>query len=167
MVSARLAAPVLAVSLVSALATQGCAVMAVPAVGSALSGGVGGAVRAGVSTMGGVTARTFSVPLPELYAGVRATLSRLEFAPPDEEVDQERITFRVEGIDRTVRIDLHPITPAITQMRVTVRKNAFTRDTATATELVAQVGETLQGWPAALPRAGVRPTQRRASPMPR
>jgi hypothetical protein len=37
-----------------------------------------------------------------------------------------------------VRIDLQPITPAMTQMRVFVRKKTLAKDLATASELLAQ-----------------------------
>jgi hypothetical protein len=151
----RLVAPA-AVVLVVCLATQGCALLAVPAVGSAVSGGMGGIARAGAARVGGATARTFSASLPVVYGAVRATLNRLEFAPPEEEFDQEHVTLRTAGIERDVRIDLQPITPAITQVRVQVKRNLLSRDLATATELVAQVAEALEP-----------DGQRLASPIPR
>lgn len=56
------------------------------------------------------------------------------------------------AIDRTVQIDLRPITPAMTQLRVRVRMAHLGKDPSTSSELVAQTEATLLGSPAALPR---------------
>lgn len=63
--------------------------------------------------------------------------------------------LRLSAIDRTVRIDLQPITGAMTQMRVMVRNGTLGKDLATASELVAQTELVLE------PPADQRQAQRR------
>ena len=137
--------------LLAALAAGGCVAAAIPAVAPAIGAGGNAANSAGV--FGGATSRTFAVRLPELYRATRQTLTRLGFGDPDEEFVQERVRLEVLGIDRAVRIELRPITEALTQMRVSVRTGMLGKDAATAAELVAQTEMMLARSPAALPRA--------------
>jgi len=51
---------------------------------------------------------------------------------------EERVILYAQGVNRTVRIDLQPITGSMTQMRVFVRKETLGKDLATASKLVAQ-----------------------------
>jgi hypothetical protein len=119
-----------------AFALAGC--VAVPALAPAALSAGGDLVKVGTVHVGGATYRTFGVPLSELYHATRKTLDGLGFAPPEEESKEERVTLYARAIDRTVRIDLQPITGAMTQMRVFVRKETLGKDLATASELVAQ-----------------------------
>lgn len=132
---------------------SGCATLAIPTVGSAAVGASGDALKAGASyTFGGWTYRTFSAPLVGVYGAARQTLARLDFPPPEEEIAEERVSLVTSAIDRTVQIDLRPITPAMTQLRVRVRMAHLGKDPSTSSELVAQTEATLLGSPAALPR---------------
>lgn len=99
----------------------------------------GDLVKAGTVRLGGATFRTFSLPMAEVHQATRKTLDGLGFPPPEEKTDEERVILHAHGRDRTVRIDLVPITAAMTQMRVFVRKNTLGKDPATASELVAQI----------------------------
>jgi hypothetical protein len=81
---------------------------------------------------------------------VETTLARLEFPDSDEQVHQERMTLRTNGIERHVRVDLQPITPTLTQVSVTVAINFWQKDPATAATLVDLVAETLGPEPRAL-----------------
>jgi hypothetical protein len=118
------------------LALSGC--VALPALAPAALSAGGDLVKAGTVRVGGATYRTFGVPLSELYLATRRTLDDLGFAPPEEESKDERVTLHARAIDRTIRIDLQPITGAMTQMRVFVRRPLLGKDLATASELVAQ-----------------------------
>lgn len=139
--------------LLAALALSGCAALAVPAAAPAAVSAGGDALKAGAAqTFGGATYRTFSAPLVEVYGAVRQTLARLGFSPAEEEIDEENVRLVTTAIDRTIRVDLHPITPAMTQMRVFVRRPPLGKDPATASELIAQTELTLAGSPSALPR---------------
>lgn len=135
----------LASLLLGAMALQGCAALAVPVLGSAaVSGSAGALVRAGAASIkNGTVYRTFDASLHDVYAAVQSTLSHLEFPAPEEQVNQEHVSLRTDAIERRVRIDLQPITPALTQVRVTAVIGPFQKDLATATTVVDLVAEAL------------------------
>src|SRR5262245_44978962 len=99
--------PGIVVALGVALLSSGCvAPMLAPA---AFSAG-GDLVRAGTVRLGGATYRTFSLPLADVRRATLTTLESLGFPEPVEQTVEERMVLRAQGIDRTVRIDLQPIT---------------------------------------------------------
>lgn len=118
------------------LASSGC--VAAPVLAPAAFSAGGDLVKAGTVRLGGATYRTFSLPLGDVHQATRKTLDGLGFPPPEEKTDEKRVILYAQGLDRTVRIDLLPITSGMTQMRVFVRKNTLGKDLATASELVAQ-----------------------------
>jgi hypothetical protein len=122
-------------------ASSGC--IAAPALLPAAFTAGGDLVKAGTVRLGGATFRTFSVALADLHQATRKTLDDLGFPKPDEEMVEERVIIRAQGVGRSVRIDLQPITGSMTQMRVFVRKETLGKDLATATELVAQTEQAL------------------------
>jgi Protein of unknown function (DUF3568) len=143
-------ASILALVLLAAGALPGCAALAVPALGSAASGGAGALVRAGAaSTRSGTVYRTFDASLREVYAAVQTTLARLEFPAPEEQVHEEHVTLHTEAIQREVRVDLQPITSSLTQVAVTAGIAPFRTDLATATTLIDLVAQTLGPGPRA------------------
>jgi uncharacterized protein DUF3568 len=140
------------------LGVGGCAAIAVPAIGAAaLSSGVGSLVKSGTEyTLGGVAYRTFPGSLRDVYAAVRTTFSKLEFEEPDEKINEERVRLQYAGIGREVRVDLMPITPGITQMRMIVRKEFIGKDRATASAILDEIADALK--PAASERASTNHT---------
>jgi hypothetical protein len=130
----------------AATALQGCAALAVPVIGSAAaSGSAGVLVRAGAASVkNGAVYRTFDASLHDVHAAVLTTAARLQLPAPEEKVDHERVTLHTAGIERQVRIDLQPITPALTQIRVAAAIGVFQDDTATATTLVDLVAKALE-----------------------
>jgi Protein of unknown function (DUF3568) len=116
----------------------------VPAVGSAAASGGGALVRAGAASVkNGAVYRTFDASLRDVHAAVLSTLAHLELPTPEERVDRERVTLHTQAIERRVRIDVQPITPALTQVRVTAVIGPFQADEATATTLVDLVAKAL------------------------
>jgi hypothetical protein len=142
----RRATYTLGVLLGAATMLQGCAALAVPVIGSAAASGSAGAlVRAGAASVkNGAVYRTFDASLREVHSAVLGTLARLEIPTPEEQVDRERVTLRTRAIERKVRIDLQPITPALTQVRVIAAIDVLQDDTATATTLVDLVTKALE-----------------------
>ena len=128
--------PGLAVTLAAAIASSGC--VAAPFLAPAAMNAGGDLVKAGTVRLGGATFRTFSLPLTEVRQAARKTLESLGFPEPEEKTAEDRVVLYAYSADRTVRIDLQPITPAMTQMRVFVRKKTLAKDLATASELLAQ-----------------------------
>jgi hypothetical protein len=131
----------LVVTLAVAMLSAGC--IAAPALAPAALSAGGDLVKAGAVRLGGSTFRTFSLPLAEVRPAVKSTLEVLGFPAPSEEAGEERTVLHAEGVDRTVRIDLQPITPVMTQVRVSVRKSTLGQDPATASELIARIEQKL------------------------
>jgi len=156
--------------LAAAVCLSGCVAAEVPVVAPAAVSAGGDLVKAGTAhSFGGAVFRTFSVPLPELYDATRQTLARLGFEPAEEKRDEDRVSLRAHAVDRTVRIDLQPVTPGLSQMRVFVRKATFGKDPATASEVVTQTENVLAdaARPAALNARGARGSEGAASPRAR
>jgi hypothetical protein len=130
----------------AATALSGCAALAVPAIGSAAASGSAGAlVRAGAASVkNGAVYRTFDASLHDVHVAVLTTVASLQLPAPAEKIDHERVTLHTGGIERQVSIDLQPITPALTQLRVAVTIDALRDDTATATTVVDLVAKALE-----------------------
>ena len=133
-------------ALLAALVLQGCAAIAAPALGSAAtSGSTGALVRAGTgwTSSSGEVYRTFDAPLGDVHAAVRTTLSHVQFPVAEEQGDDTHVTLRATATNRQVRIDVLPITPALTQVGITVVNGPFRKDLATATTLSDLLAEAL------------------------
>jgi hypothetical protein len=129
---------------VTGLAT-GCTGIELGALGAAaMSAGVGNAVRAGTEyTMTGTAYRTFSLPLEDLARVVRETLTRLDLPVTEAVAEDEVLRFRAEGIERTVQLSFTPISTSVTRLGISVKQGIIQRDRATASEIVAQIEQTV------------------------
>src|SRR5688500_18949725 len=126
------------------LATR-CTGIELPALGAAaLSAGMGNVVRAGTEyTMTGTAYRTFTLSLEDLAATVRRTLDRMDMPVTDALVDDIRLELTAEGINRTVRLTLTPISTSVTRLGITVKQNVVVRDRATTSEIVTHIEQSL------------------------
>jgi hypothetical protein len=133
--------------LLLALTTSGCiAAAALPAVGMAAMGDAAGSMaKAGIEyTMGGAAYRTFSAPLCDVYTAVVQSLSDLEIdITEDETLEDGGARIVGEALQREISVTLEPLTPALTRLKMVVRKGWFGRDQATATELIDQTTRAL------------------------
>ena len=132
-------------ALLAALVLQGCATLAAPALASgAASGSSNALVRAGTGWIrSGAVYRTFDAPLRDVHAAVQTTVSNVQFPAAEEQGDDKHVTLRTTATNRQVRIDLLPITPALTQVGITVVNGPFRKDLATATTLSDLLAEAL------------------------
>jgi len=127
--------------------TSGCiAAAALPALGLSAMGDVAGAgAKAGIDYSIGRTAyRTFSAPLDDVRCAVLQTFSDLEIEiTEDETSDDGNAQIVAEALKLKIRVQLEPVTPALTRLRMTVRRGWFGRDRATSTELIEQTARAL------------------------
>ena len=123
------------------LAAGGCTGIELGAVGvAALSAGAGSVVKTGTEyTLTGAAYRTFTLPLQDLAVVLRSTLARMEFSVDEASVVDGDLVVVAGGIDCAVHLRLTAITPAVTRLRVSVRKGLILRDRATTSEIVTQV----------------------------
>lgn len=105
---------------------------------------MGNAVRAGTEyTMTGTAYRTFTLSPEDLAMVVRQTLERMELPSVEEQEGEGRLTVRAEGIERSVRLTLTPISPSLTRLGVSVKQGLVRRDKATASEIITQIEQAL------------------------
>jgi hypothetical protein len=120
--------------LLSALA--GCQPLAL----SLLGAGAGTAFQYSID---GVTTRTFTAPASEVKQGALAALERMGIA--FESLDKfeygELIYARAEN--RAIEIEIEPISPRATRMRIAAKNGGLLYDSATAREIVAQTERSL------------------------
>jgi hypothetical protein len=109
----------------------------------ALSLASAGATAALGASMAGVSYRTFTAPLAVVKKASLAALEVMGMTPESfASFDSgEIIVARAGG--RTVEIELEPLTPRATRMRVATRDGGLFYDAATATEIVAQTQKLL------------------------
>jgi hypothetical protein len=93
--------------------------------------------------MTGTAYRTFSLPLEDLARVVRETLTRLDLPVTEAVAEDEVLRFRAEGIERTVQLSFTPISTSVTRLGISVKQGIIQRDRATASEIVAQIEQTV------------------------
>jgi hypothetical protein len=119
----------IALGLVSTL--TGCAAVALTAFGV----GAGTAVN---HTLGGVTYKTFTAPLPTVKRASIGALNRMGMKPSGMEKQEGNEVLKAVGNDRNIEIVLEAISSNSTRMRVIARNGAVFYDSATATEIIMQ-----------------------------
>ncbi len=132
-------------AVLSMVGTQGC-----EALGLTLFG-VGAGVSAGTGVshiLDSVAYKTFSRPVDTLQDATLRTLEGMDIQVTDIEVMENQSTESGRKIvavarDRTIKIELDRLTAKVTRMRVDVQRGTFFRDSATATEIIAQTERTL------------------------
>lgn len=137
-----------------AAASGGCA--AIGLTGAALgagtvSAGAGAAVHAGTEYTRNSVYRTFSLSLADVRLALSDTLARMEIAVVSDETDGTDRHIVGRARDREIDIRLVPLTRTMTQMKLTVQIGVLRKDRATASEIVAQVEETIDDGAAASP----------------
>lgn len=123
-----------------AIATSGCAPIALTAMGVGMSTGVS-------HTLGGIVYKTFTLPQGNVEKATYGALNRMQIKVTESKRDGSTKVIRARAGDRDVEVELEALTPNTTRMAVTARKDAgLLRDGATATEIILQteriVGQT-------------------------
>lgn len=120
-----------------AFSLAGCEPLALSIVGA----GAGAALR---YTIDGVAYRTFTASAAEVKHASLAALERMgiAFQSFDRFEHGELIYARAEN--RLIEIEIEPISPRATRMRIAAKNGGWLYDTATANEIVAQTERGLQ-----------------------
>ena len=118
------------------LGLAGCEPLAI----SVLGAGAGTALR---DSIDGATSRTFTASAAEVKHASLQALERMGIA--FESFDRfeygELIVARAEN--RAIEIEIEPISPRATRMRIAAKNGSFFYDNATASEIVAQTERSL------------------------
>jgi hypothetical protein len=107
---------------------------------SVLGAGAGTALRYSID---GATSRTFTAPAADVKHASLQALERmgLAFESSDRYEYGELIYARAEN--RAIEIEIEPISPRATRMRIAAKNGSFFYDNATASEIVAQTERSL------------------------
>ena len=118
------------------LGLAGCEPLAI----SMLGAGAGTALRYSID---GATSRTFTASAAEVKHASLEALERMgiAFESFDRFEHGEVITARSDN--RAVSIEIEPISPRATRMRIAAKNGSFFYDNATASEIVAQTERSL------------------------
>jgi hypothetical protein len=143
-----------ALAVLGALGSQGCAVAALPLFG--LGQAVNGGTEVVSYTSNSVAYKTFAASETEVRAATLQTFKRMAIDVTGTEWKEKVTEIDAAAGDRTVEVEIDRITPRTSQMRVVVKKGWFLRDRATAGEIVTQTGDTLGSKPATATTAGGR-----------
>lgn len=112
-----------------------CAPVALTAIGVGSAAGV-------QHTMGGITYRTFTAPLPQVRSAAVASLNRMGIRVGKSEKSESGEIIKATANGREIEIELDALTPNTTRMRTTVRNGLF-MDAATGAEIIIQTERVL------------------------
>jgi carbon monoxide dehydrogenase subunit G len=129
-----------------ALTTSGCVAAALPAVGlAAMSDAAGSGAKAGVEySFGGTAYRTFSAPLSQVRSAVLQSFRDLEIGiTQDAPIVGGGAQITGEALHRKITVQLEPVTPALTRLKMSVRHGLVGKDRATSAELIDQTARAL------------------------
>ena len=130
----------------AAFALHGCAapVMMAPLMGSALSGGASAVGKAGTEHLSnGTIVRTLVEPMDRVHQAVTDTLRAVEITVQEDAVAADGGKIVADARHAAVQVKLEPLTPTLTRLSLRVKRGHFTRDRATASELVEQIDKLL------------------------
>jgi len=108
---------------------------------SLLGAGAGTALRYGLD---GVAYRTFTAPAPEVMEASLAALERMGITLASRDRFEGGELIHAQSQNRTIEIELEPISPRATRVRIAAKNGGLFYDNATAAEIVAQTERMLQ-----------------------
>lgn len=115
---------------------SGCASLAMAALGVGTSTAIS-------HTLGGITYRTFTAPLPRVSTASIGALGKMGIKLSSSEKQANIQILKATAIDRAIEIELEPISGTSTRMRVTARNGGLFYDSATSTEIIKQTARLL------------------------
>jgi len=106
--------------------------------------GIGGSAAMSHAT-NGITYRTFTASPTKVRVATLAALNRMRIKVVSENLkDHSNIMFvEAKTSERTIEIQIEPITTNTTRIRVTAKSSAFSYDSATAEEIIQQTKKSL------------------------
>jgi hypothetical protein len=111
---------------------NGCAAVALTALGVGMATGVG-------HTLSGMVYKTFTTPQAQVKRATLGALNRMQIKVVESKREGTTEMIRAKASDRDIGIELEALTPNTTRMTVTAKKDGgILRDGATATEVILQ-----------------------------
>ncbi len=104
-----------------------------------------GASAAVAYSLNGASHRTFTANLPAVKKASMRALNNMGIKLESYGTFDDGVILYGRAADRSVEIELEPISARATRVRVAARDGGLFYDTATAREIVAQTGKMLEG----------------------
>ena len=105
---------------------------------SMTAAGIGGSAAVN-HTLGGITYRTFTLPVSTVKTASLGALNRMGIKVLKTEKGAKGMEFlTASATDREIEITLEPLSPQTTRMKVVARNGGIFFDGATATEIIMQ-----------------------------
>lgn len=124
----------------AALLLAGCETIAITALGVGASAGVS-------HTANGISTRTFTAPTAQVKAASLTALGRMGIRVESVERGDNGDLIKASSADRSIEIELEPMSKSTTQMRAVAKRALFLYDAATAKEIVVQTERALAAPP--------------------
>lgn len=116
----------------------GCAALVV-------SGAVAGTVAGIEYTYDNIAFKTFSFPYDPTYRATMKALERMGIGVAGTKKTNKGTEIVANTVDLRIEIELEKITEKSTKVSVNAKKGVFSKDKATASEILVQVGKGLEG----------------------
>jgi hypothetical protein len=116
----------------AALTLNGCAAVALTAVGVGMATGVN-------HQLGGMVYKTFTTPQAQVKRATYGAMNRMQIKVVQNKREGSSETITAKAGDRDIVVELEALTPNTTRMKVTAKQNGgILSDGATATEVILQ-----------------------------
>jgi hypothetical protein len=102
-----------------------------------------GASTAVSHTLTGITYRTFTAPMERVRSASVGALNRMGMKVARTEKNGDTLVLKASAREREIEVELEPLTPSSTRMRVVARNGGILYDSATATEIILQTEKIL------------------------
>lgn len=123
---------IIAALALASLGLNGCAAVALTALGVGMATGVS-------HQLGGMVYKTFSTSQANVKRAAFGAMNRMQIKVTQSKRDGSNETIHAKAGDREIVIELEALTPATTRMKVQARQNGgILTDGATATEVILQ-----------------------------
>jgi hypothetical protein len=120
-----------------AVCLAGCQPLAMSVAGAGASAAVG-------ASLAGVSYRTFTAPLAVVRKASMAALENMGMVLESSSSFEGGEIIYARAAQRTIEIELEPLSQRATRMRVSTRDGGFFYDAATASEIVVQTQKVLE-----------------------
>ncbi|PAS96363.1 MAG: hypothetical protein CGU28_09150 [Candidatus Dactylopiibacterium carminicum] len=133
--------------LISLCFLNGCAALAVSLAGAGAGAGLS-------HKMGSTASRTFSAPMGQVDGAILLAGRKLQLQVESVESTENVQTTHAKVADLDIVMELETLSPSLTRVSVTARKDFFRNDLATAQEIVTQVEQALHTLASGTPQTG-------------
>jgi hypothetical protein len=94
-------------------------------------------------TLNGIVYKTFTEPLPKVKRATLTALKQMEITVDAVEKTKQGEVIKAKASNRAIEVEFEALTPKTTRMRVVADSDGFTKDSATATEIILQTERAL------------------------